>query len=111
MARPKNMAVLAAALGGLGIIFWIAANWSDFGRAGRFGLLQALVLIMCAGAALLSGVERLVFGAEDKKQGACGSVVDLPSHERLNRRMTVIRGVLSPECSAILRKAPVAART
>ena len=47
-----GIGVLAAALGGLGVIFWIAANWNDFGRAGRFGLLQALVLIMCAGAAL-----------------------------------------------------------
>ena len=47
-----GLAVVAAALGGLGLIFWIAANWSDFGRAGRFGLLQALVLATCAGAAL-----------------------------------------------------------
>src|SRR6185369_16756838 len=34
------VAVLAGALGGLGVILWIAANWQDFGRMGRFALLQ-----------------------------------------------------------------------
>lgn len=47
----RGVAVLAAALGGLGLIFWVAANWSSLGRAGRFGLLQALVLVMALGAA------------------------------------------------------------
>ncbi len=42
--------VLGAALGGLGVIMWLAANWESLGRAGRFGLLQALVLAACAGA-------------------------------------------------------------
>ena len=47
---PRGVAVLAAALGGLGIIFWIAANWETLGRFGRFALLQGVVLVMCAGA-------------------------------------------------------------
>lgn len=47
-----GLAVLAAALGGLGLIFWVAANWNDFGRAGRFGLLQGLVVVMCVAAML-----------------------------------------------------------
>jgi len=47
---PVGAAVLAAALGGLGLIFWIAANWETLGRFGRFGLLQGLVLAMCLGA-------------------------------------------------------------
>ncbi len=44
------VAVLGAALGGLGVILWLAANWETLGRAGRFGLLQALVLVACIGA-------------------------------------------------------------
>lgn len=48
---PIGVAVLAAALGGLGLIFWVAANWGGLGRAGRFSLLQALVLVMALGAA------------------------------------------------------------
>ena len=46
----RGVAVLAAALGGLGIVFWIAANWDTLGRFGRFGLLEAFVFAMCAGA-------------------------------------------------------------
>ena len=65
---------------------------------------------MCVGAILLSGIRRLVIGAQDVKQGACGSAIDLPSNERLNRKLTVAKGVLAPECLAILRKAPVGAR-
>ena len=64
---------------------------------------------MCVGALLLSGVARVVFGAADSKRGACGSVVDLTSNERLNRRMTVVREVLAGECHALLRKATAGA--
>ena len=64
---------------------------------------------MCVGAILLSGAARLVYGAVDAKAGACGSVVDLTSNERLNRRLAVTRGVLSGECHALLRKAHVGA--
>ncbi|QTN26921.1 DUF2157 domain-containing protein [Rhodoferax sp. AJA081-3] len=47
---PRGVAVLAAALGGFGVILWVAANWETLGRYGRFGLLQALFLVMCGGA-------------------------------------------------------------
>ena len=47
----KGTALLAATLGGLGIIFWLAANWDTLGRVGRFALLQATVLTMGLGAA------------------------------------------------------------
>ena len=65
---------------------------------------------MCLGAILLSGITRLVFGADDVKQGVCGSVVDLPANERLNRKLSVVKGVLAPECLALLRKASVSTR-
>lgn len=45
-----GVAVLAAALLGLGLIFWIAANWEALGRFGRFGLLQGVILAMGIGA-------------------------------------------------------------
>jgi uncharacterized membrane protein len=47
---PRGLAVFAAALGGLGLVMWIAANWGTLGRAGRFALLQGLVLALCIGA-------------------------------------------------------------
>ena len=66
---------------------------------------------MCVGAVLLSGVLRLVFGAADPKRGACGSVVDLTSNERLNRRLVVVKEVLAGECHALLRKATAGVRS
>ncbi len=60
---------------------------------------------MCTGALLLSGVSRVVFGAADPRSGACGSVVDLPGNERLNRRLVVVRDVLAGECHALIRRA------
>lgn len=59
-AEPDNMkrtvlagvGILGAALSGLGVIFWIAANWDSLGRFGQFALLQALIVAMCAGAIL-----------------------------------------------------------
>ena len=47
---PLGLAALAAALIGLGLIFWIAANWETLGRFGRFAVLQAAVLAMGLGA-------------------------------------------------------------
>lgn len=44
-------AILAAALGGFGLILWLAANWDTLGRLGRFALLQGVVVVMCVGAA------------------------------------------------------------
>lgn len=49
---PRIVAVLAAALLGLGIILWIAANWSTLGRFGRFALLEGVVAAMALGAML-----------------------------------------------------------
>ena len=51
---PRGVAVLAAALGGLGVVMWIAANWDTMGRMGHFALLQGLVLATGVGAALLA---------------------------------------------------------
>ncbi|MBI2094506.1 MAG: nucleoside deaminase [Candidatus Omnitrophica bacterium] len=60
---------------------------------------------MCVGALLLSGVARLVYGAPDPKQGACGSAIDLTNNERINRRLVVVKDVLAGDCYLLLRKA------
>lgn len=57
---------------------------------------------MCAGAAVLSRVERVVFGAWDPKAGAVGSLWDVVRDRRLNHRPEVVPGVLRDECSALL---------
>jgi tRNA(adenine34) deaminase len=57
---------------------------------------------MCAGAVVLSRLDRLVFGAFDAKAGAVGSLWDLVRDRRLNHRPEVVSGVLAAECSALL---------
>ena len=59
---------------------------------------------MCAGAAVLARVERIVFGAWDAKAGAAGSLWDLPRDPRLNHRPEVVGGVLADECGTLLRE-------
>ncbi|MFH8369275.1 nucleoside deaminase [Streptomyces sp. NPDC018031] len=59
---------------------------------------------MCAGAAVLSRVDRIVYGAVDEKGGAAGSLWDVVRDRRLNHRPEVIQGVLAEECAALLTR-------
>jgi tRNA(adenine34) deaminase len=57
---------------------------------------------MCAGAAMLARVERVVLGAWDPKLGACGSVWDVVRDRRATHRAEVVGGVLEQECGEVL---------
>lgn len=57
---------------------------------------------MCAGAVVLSRVDRLVFGAYDDKAGAVGSLWDVVRDRRLNHRPEVVTGVLAEEATELL---------
>ena len=58
---------------------------------------------MCAGAAVAARVGRLVFGADDPKAGACGSLYNLCSDPRLNHEVLVVPGVREAESAELLR--------
>jgi tRNA(adenine34) deaminase len=58
---------------------------------------------MCAGAIVLSRLDRLVFAAYDEKAGAVGSLWDVVRDRRLNHRPEVIGGVMADEAGARLR--------
>ncbi len=58
---------------------------------------------MCAGAVTAARLARVVYGAEDPKAGAVGSLWDVLRDTRLNHRPEVIGGVLADECGALLR--------
>jgi tRNA(adenine34) deaminase len=58
--------------------------------------------VMCAGAAVLARLHRIVYGAPDLKAGACWSLYNIPQDRRLNHHVELVAGVLEAECSALL---------
>jgi tRNA(adenine34) deaminase len=59
---------------------------------------------MCAGAIIQSRVERVVYGAFDRKAGACDSLYRLTIDPRLNNRTVTIGGILADECAMRLSR-------
>lgn len=58
---------------------------------------------MCAGAMIHARLDRLVFAAVDPKAGACGSVLEVLNHPRLNHQMQVEKGIMGEEAGELLR--------
>jgi tRNA(adenine34) deaminase len=58
---------------------------------------------MCAGAIVLARVPRVVYGADDPKAGAAGSVLDVLGEPSLNHRPEVAGGLLAGESAEMLR--------
>ncbi|HHY71941.1 MAG TPA: nucleoside deaminase [Bacillus bacterium] len=57
---------------------------------------------MCAGAIVLSRVDRVVYGAADPKGGCAGTLMNLLQDNRFNHVAEVTSGILEEECSALL---------
>ena len=57
---------------------------------------------MCAGALVLTRIKKIVFGTEDPKNGACGTLYNIPKDTRLNHRCEVEGGILKEKCSELL---------
>jgi len=86
----------------------LALTWA--GRALGSWRLEGCVLYvtlepcaMCAGAIVLSRIDRVVYGATDPKAGACESLYRLASDPRLNHRPAITAGVMAEDCGEILR--------
>ena len=58
---------------------------------------------MCAGAILLARLKTVVYGTADPRYGACGSVLQIANHDRLDLRVEVIDGILRDESRSLLR--------
>ena len=58
---------------------------------------------MCAGALILSRIDKVIFGATDPKTGAFGSKIDINSL-KLNHKIKVKKGILKEECSKIIKE-------
>jgi tRNA(adenine34) deaminase len=59
---------------------------------------------MCAGAIVLARIARMVYGADDPKAGAAGTIFNIVDHPALNHRPEVRAGVMAREASELLRE-------
>lgn len=58
---------------------------------------------MCAGAMIHARVARVVYGCEDLRAGAAGTVIDVLGSAAANHRVAVTGGVLAHDCRALLQ--------
>ena len=59
---------------------------------------------MCAGALVMSRVDRVVYGSADSKAGAAESLFNVTSNPALNHQLQVTAGVLQDECAGIMKR-------
>jgi len=79
-----------------------AANSRSWRLTGATLVVTLEPCTMCAGAAVLARVSRIVYGASDPKAGAAGSLWDLVRDRRLNHRPEVLAGLLAEESTRLL---------
>ncbi len=60
--------------------------------------------VMCMGAIVHARVARVVFGANDLKWGAAGSLYNFAEDTRLNHRPEIISGVCQDECRELIQE-------
>jgi len=58
---------------------------------------------MCMGAILHARVAKIVFGAEDPKWGAAGSLYNFAIDQRLNHKIEVVSGIFRDECRSLIQ--------
>lgn len=57
---------------------------------------------MCAGAMVMSQLGKCIYGADDERQGCCGSVYDLPGDPTLGGVTKWQSGTAAEECTALM---------
>ena len=81
-----------------------ALNMRNYRLTGATLVVTLEPCAMCAGAILHARIGRLVYAASDPKAGACGSVLEVMNHPKLNHRVEVEAGLMAEECGAMLQK-------
>jgi tRNA(adenine34) deaminase len=60
--------------------------------------------LMCLGAIFLARIPRLVYGAPDRRSGACGGSIDLARLKYMDRDLSIDGGVLEVDCRGLLQE-------
>lgn len=78
-------------------------------KLGRWRLTGATLYVtiepcpMCAGALVMSRVDRVVYGSADYKAGAVESIFNIVQHSALNHQLLVTAGVRADECAGLMK--------
>jgi tRNA(adenine34) deaminase len=59
--------------------------------------------IMCMGAIVHARVKRVIYGADDPKWGAGGSLYNFATDDRFNHRVEIVKGVCEKECRELMQ--------
>lgn len=59
---------------------------------------------MCAGAIVHARLRRMIFGTRDPKAGACGTVLRVLNHPKLNHKVELTGGILANDCALIIQE-------
>ncbi len=59
---------------------------------------------MCAGAIIQARIPEVVMGCMNPKAGCGGSILNILEMPQFNHQAKVTRGILAPECSALLKE-------
>jgi tRNA(adenine34) deaminase len=59
---------------------------------------------MCAGAAMLSRIKTIVYGAKDPKFGACGSIINIPEEKKFNHNIEIVSGIMEEEIASMMKQ-------
>jgi len=59
--------------------------------------------VMCMGAVIHARIARVIFGADDQKWGAAGSIYNFAEDKRLNHHPEIIRGIYQEECKRLMQ--------
>jgi tRNA(adenine34) deaminase len=87
----------------------VLAMWEAVGNLERKTLEDCVLYstiepcVMCVGAALLSRLPRIVFGAREPKTGACESVFSIPNEPGLDHSIVVTGGVEADRCRELIQ--------
>ena len=77
-------------------------------KVGDWRLSEAVLFVtvepcpMCAGAIIMSRINSVVYGAENRKAGCAGSIFNILDEPRFNHRVNIVRGVRAEECGALM---------
>ncbi|AND80102.1 tRNA adenosine(34) deaminase TadA [Streptococcus pantholopis] len=59
--------------------------------------------VMCSGAIGLARIPQVIYGAENQKFGAGGSLYNILQDKRLNHRVSLESGILAAECAQLMQ--------